>query len=273
MKTKITTIIIVIVLLMAGIIGGYLIFSQKDLGLMISKREENKTNNIAGNEELNSKIENDLENQETKFLNKIDTYISNIYYGLNTTISEFENINSANEEWIWECAYSNLNNIVSDDTTIVKKEQIEESAKQVFGNNFKKEFPEEGLEFWLEPEEDGYFYAKTSVEKDFYDDYILVSYERNGSIITANIVEYKYNEIFLGEPTHLNLYKIDSEDIIKTYSLNYNGLNDKYNDFLLQKQEEAETFVKNNAEMFSTATITLEYDEQTETMHIKSFER
>lgn len=273
MKTKITTIIIII-LLIAGILGGYLIFAKKDFGVMISQRENNQTTNVGGNEELEGKIESDLQGQELEITNKINSYISNIYNGLNTSISEFDDINSADEDWIWECAYSNLHNVVDEDTTmIVKKEQIEESAKQIFGDNLQKEFPKEGLEFWLEPESDGYFYARASIEKDFYNDYALISYKINDNIITANIVEYKYNEIFRGEPTELNLYKTDSEEIVKSYSLNFTGSNERYNDFLLQKCDEAEIFVKDNAEIFSIATITLEYDEKEDTMYVKSFER
>ena len=87
-------------------------------------------------------------------------------------------------------------------------------------HNGKIKFPQVGLKFWLEPEDDGYFLAAASTEADFYNDYEILSYKKTDKDVIVNIVEYKYNEIFLGEPTELELYKINSDEIVKSYSLN-----------------------------------------------------
>lgn len=212
--------------------------------------------------------------QEEDFEEKIDMYVSDVYSGIDTYISEFKDINSANEQWIWECVCRFLwkdNTLLP--ASIISKDDIEIAAKKCFGDNLQKEFPKEGIEFWLEPKDDGYFLATASTEADFHNSYEILSYKKSDTNIIVNIVEYKYNEIFLGEATEFNLYKINSDKIIKSYDLNTNTSIDNYNDFLLSKHSEAEKFVKENPQLFSTATITLEYDEQNDLLYIKSFER
>lgn len=271
MKIKISTLLLIIIIIIATIIGINFLLQPKQI---VKERTLNETTNAEIKSELEGKIDIDLQEQEERFEKKIDEYISNIYCGIETYMTEFDNINLADANWIWECACSFL---WKDDTllteSIISKEDVEIAAKKCFGDNLQKEFPKEGIEFWLEPEEDGYFLATASIESSFHNDYEILSYTKNDKEIIVNIVEYKYNEIFLGEPTEFNLYKINSDEVIKTYSLNSAIINNDYNDFLLSKHDEARTFVKENPELFSTATITLEYDEQNDLLYVKSFER
>ena len=205
----------------------------------------------------------------------INSYLYSIYFGTETYMPEFKDINSADEKWIWECAYRNLVNF--DDlvtATTVTKENVEESAKQLFGNDLNKEFPKEGLEFWLEPEGNEYFYAVASIEQDFYNDYSILSTENNGNTITVEIVEYKYNEVFLGEPTELNLYKFGTNELVKTYSLaSDENINNSDNNVLYEKMDEAITYVEEHPEEFSTAKVTLKQDESTGNLYVVSVER
>lgn len=280
MKTKILTVLLIIILIIAAIIGGYfLLYPQTNEIIITERTEEERTNYELGEVEVNSELEEMidevLDQKEILTQNEINSYIYDIYTGINTTITEFDNINSANEQWIWECAYKNL--AYMDDTydkQIVTKEDVEKSAKKLFGDDLQKEFPKEGLEFWLEPEKDGFFYAAASVENDFCNGYEILSYEKNDNNIVVNIVEYKYNNIYLGEPTELNLYKQDSDKILKSYPIITNtNMGDKHNNYLWTLQDRAIEFVKDNTELFSTATIILEYDELTNSFYIKSFER
>jgi len=272
MKVKISTLLLIIIIIVATIIGIIFLLQPKKIVEIVTERDFNETTNEEIKTELEGKIDIDL--QEQKFKEKIKMYISKIYFGTDTYMPEFNNINLANEQWIWECAYRNLVNFEELYAAMtVTKEDVEMSARQLFGNDLQKEFPKEGLEFWLEPEGDEYFYKAAGIELDFYNDYEILSYKKSDKDIIVNIVEYKYNQIFLGEPTELNLYKINSDEVIKTYSLNSITTNDNYNDFLLSKHNEATTFVKENPELFSTATITLEYDEQKDLRYVKSFER
>lgn len=272
MKIKISTIIIMIII--ATIIGIFFLLQPKKIVEIVKERNLNEITNEEIKTELEGKIDIDLQEQEKEFEEKIDMYVSDIYSGIDTYISEFKDINSATEQWIWECACRFL---WKDDTiltaNIISKEDVEIAAKKCFGDNLQKEFPKEGIEFWLEPEEDGYILAAASTESDFHNDYEILSYKKTDEDVIVNIVEYKYNEIFLGDPTELKLYKINSDEIVKTYSLNDSPITDNYNDFLLNKHNEAKIFVKENIELFSTATITLEYDEQNDLLYVKSFER
>lgn len=273
MKIKISTLLLIIIIIVATIIGINFLLQPKKIVEMVTERNFNETTNETIKSELEGRIDIDLQEQEEMFEKKIDDYISDIYFGLDTYMSEFDNINLADENWIWECTYRFLwkdDKVVSG---IISKEDIEIAAKKCFGDNLQKEFPKEGIEFWLEPEGNGYFLAAASTELDFHNDYEILSYDKTDKDIIVNIVEYKYNEIFLGEPTELELYKINSDEIVKSYSLNGSPITDNYNDFLLNKHYEAKIFVKENIELFSTATITLEYDEQNDLLYIKSFER
>ena len=191
MGKKLKTIIIVSITLIIIIIGGYFLLSNKT-DAIITQRNSNVIIDKQTEEELGGKINQDLEGQELEFEEKIYNYISNIYLGLNMYMPEFKNIDSANEDWIWECASKNLSNFEEFEMArTVTKENVETSAKQLFGNDFNKEFPKEGIEFWLEPEGDKYFRTGASIELDFYNDFEILSYKKNGSVITVNIIEYK----------------------------------------------------------------------------------
>lgn len=280
MKTKILTVLLIIILIIAAIIGGYfLLYPQTNEIIITERTEEERTNYELGEVEVNSELEEmideTLDGQEKRFRNEIDNYINSIYMGVYSQIGEFNDINSADEKWLWECAYGNLVNL--DDVSnkrIVTKDDVEKSAKQIFGNGLVKEFPKEGLEFWLEPEEDGYFYAAASVEYDFYNEYEILSYEKNDDEVIVKLVEYKYNDIYLGDPTELNLYKQNSDKIIKKYPINYSSnMRESYNEYAIHLEDEAKEFVKENVDLFSTATMVLEYDELINSFYIKSFER
>ena len=263
MKIKISTLLLILIIIGIIILGINFLLKPK----MIAEKSLNETADEEIKSELNAKIEKDFEK-------KIDMYLSDIYLGINTYISEFKDINSANEQWIWECVCRFL---WKDDTilpsNIISKEYIETAAQKCFGDNLQKEFPKDGIEFWLEPENDGYILAAASTEADFHNSYEILSYTKNDKNIVVNIVEYKYNELFLGNPTEFSLYKINSDEVIKSYSLDTNTSFDDYNDFLSSKHNEAEKFVKENSQLFSKATITLEYDEQNDLLYIKSFKR
>lgn len=274
MEIKVSTLLIISLLIIATIIGVNFWLQPIKMEEMITEREFNEITNAETKSELEEKINMDLQGQEKEFEQKINDYISQIYFGTETYLPEFDNINSANEQWIWECAYRNLANFQELlPAMTISKEAVEKSAKQLFGNDLQKEFPKEGLESWLEPEGDGYLLAAASIEPDFFNECEILSYKKNGKDITVNVVEYKYNQIFLGEPTELELYNINSDEIVKSYSLKNSISSDDYYDFIEKKCDEAKKFVKENTELFSTATITLEYDEQADLFHIKSCER
>lgn len=73
-------------------------------------------------------------------IDNIEEYISKIYMWrevTNEALPEFDNINNANELWIWEAVKKNLEEYE------LSYENIEEKAKELFGDEFTKEFPKE----------------------------------------------------------------------------------------------------------------------------------
>lgn len=242
------------------------------ISLVIFFMNNSKEDNI-GNETNSENLQENMEIEtivdENEFIN---SYLFKIYMGTDSYIPTFTDINSADEQWIWECAYRNLINFENlKPATTVKKEEIEKSAKQLFGDNFNKEFPKEGLEFWLEPQGNEYFYATASTEKDFYNDYVILSTESKNNLITATIVEYKYNEIFIGEPTKLDLYKVGTDEIVKSYDLE--DSNSSNYSIEIEKLDEAILYVEEHPEQFSTAKVTFEHNKETDELYVVSVER
>lgn len=268
MKNK-KKIILVVAIILIAVITLICVLTASNNDTENPTDETNTVNNEISNLENVEKITDENE--------AVYSYLYRIYTGMNTCIPTFSDINLADEKWIWECAYKNLVNF--EDLipgNVIKKEDIENSAKQLFGEVFNREFPEEGLEFWLEPQDDGYFYAATSFESEIYNDHILISVDKNENNIIAEVIEYRYNEIFLGEPTSLNLYKINSDNIVKSYDLTAHGENDgseQYNNMLFDKMDEAVIYVQNHPEDFSTAKITLKQNAETGDLHVISVER
>ena len=74
-------------------------------------------------------------------IENIENYISEIYMWqeiTNEALPTFDNINNANELWIWEVVKKNLEEFELD------YQQIQDKGKEIFGEDFKKEFPKEG---------------------------------------------------------------------------------------------------------------------------------
>lgn len=79
-------------------------------------------------------------------IEKIEEYISKLYMWSEITgdaLPEFKNINDAPDLWIWEVVKKNLDNYE------ISYDGLQEKAKELFGNDFKKFFPKEGTEYIL----------------------------------------------------------------------------------------------------------------------------
>ena len=89
---------------------------------------------------------NAQKNSEVKIeeVNLIQEYLEKIYGWkeiTNHALPEFDNINNADEKWIWGTIRENL------DEFELNYEDIQNKAKELFGNDFNKIFPKEGNEF------------------------------------------------------------------------------------------------------------------------------
>ena len=99
-------------------------------------------------------------------------------------LPEFQDINNADEKWIWEVVKNNLENYE------VTYEEIEEEAKLIFGENFNKEFPKEGNSSF-EYNSDTDKYIATEVEFDQEEDsFLLDNISKTDTGYEVEIIEY-----------------------------------------------------------------------------------
>ena len=104
---------------------------------------------------------NENNNVSVEEIGKIEEKIKSIYMWKEVTgeaLPEFQDINNANEKWIWEVVKNNLQNYE------VTYEEIEEEAKLLFGEKFNKQFPKEGNESFIYNSETNK-YTATEVER------------------------------------------------------------------------------------------------------------
>lgn len=117
-----------------------LILSVIFIGMVIYK------NNLIG-------TQNKVNIDEVK---KIEEYITKIYMWKEVTgeaLPTFEDINNANDTWTWEVVNQNLENFE------ITYDEIESTAKKVFGEEFNKKFPKEGSETIMYNEENKMYYT------------------------------------------------------------------------------------------------------------------
>lgn len=120
-------------------------------------------------------------------IERIENYINQIYMWKEITgeaIPDFENINQANERWIWEVVKKNI----EEDEPSYK--QIQEKAKELFGQAFTKEFPKEGTEYLTYNEQTSQYEA-VPVELDQQGDlFLLNTIKKTKTGYEVEIVEY-----------------------------------------------------------------------------------
>ena len=130
-----------------------------------------------------TKINSSISVQEVK---EIETYITKIYMWkevTNQALPIFDNINSASDIWIWEVVKKNLEDYE------LSYEQIEEKSKELFGSDFNKNFPKEGMEYFIYDEQKNKYYPQgrgldqkedcfllNKIGKDFSFPILLVKY-------------------------------------------------------------------------------------------------
>ncbi len=118
---------------------------------------------------------------------KIENYISKIYMWkeiTNIALPTFENINNADDLWIWEVVKKNSEEYE------MSYEQIEEKAKSLFGQNFNKKFPKEGTAEFIFDEESN-MYIATEVNLDLEEDTFLLNHiEKKNNQYIVEVIEY-----------------------------------------------------------------------------------
>ena len=167
---------------------------------------------------------NQSNNVSIEEIQKIEEKISSVYMWKEVTgeaIPEFQDINSADEKWIWEVVKNNLQNYE------VTYEEIEEEAKLIFGDSFNKEFPKEGnssfeynsknnkyvaTEVEFDQEEDSFLLDNiTKIDKGYEVEIIeyLEDYSEEESVIVKNTNNEEIGRVSISES------EIAIQDIVK----------------------------------------------------------
>ena len=177
---------------------------------------------------------------------KVEEYISKIYMWKEITgeaLPKFDNINDAPDVWTWEVVKKNLENY---DLT---KDEIQNKATELFGNQFTKQFPQEGTEYMQYDEELGK-YISTGIELDTLDDCFYIK----------NIRKTKDGyEVEMAEYLEDYVNSLGVEDENEIYEIYIKNLNEETIANVKNTEGETKTIdvVKENLDKFTTKTVNL----------------
>lgn len=176
-------------------------------------------------------------------IEKIEEYITKIYMWqevTNEALPTFTNINEAPEIWLWEVINQNLENYE------ITYNEIEETAKKIFGQEFTKPFPKEGSETIKYNEETEMYYTTGMGLDEDADTFLLSDIKKTKDGYTVEIVEYLEN---YSEEQSVIIKNLDNEEIGRV------GINDS--------ETKMQEIVKNNIDRFSKKKIYLNNKEET----------
>lgn len=118
---------------------------------------------------------------------QIEEYISKIYMWKEITkeaLPAFENINNANELWVWEVIKKNL------ETYETTYEEIQQKGKELFGEKFERQIPKEGNDSFYYDKESNKYLATEIVLDEEEDSFLLKDIEKEGEKYKVKIIEY-----------------------------------------------------------------------------------
>lgn len=145
-------------------------------------------------------------NSETTIdeVNKIETYLQKIYMWKEITgeaLPTFDNINNAPEIWLWEVVKKNLEEYE------LSYEQIQEKAKELFGEELQKDFPKEGYQYMEYNEDTNTYYAIGSGLDNQEDVFLLQDIQKQENGYIVEIIEYleDYSEGYETTETEYNI--------------------------------------------------------------------
>ena len=130
---------------------------------------------------------NESNNVSIEEIQKIEEKILSVYMWEEVTgeaLPEFQDINDADEKWIWEVVKNNLENYE------VTYDEIEEEAKLIFGENFNKEFPKEGnSSFEYNSDTDKYIATEVEFDQEEHS-FLLDNISKTDTGYEVEIIEY-----------------------------------------------------------------------------------
>ncbi len=177
---------------------------------------------------------------------KVEEYISKIYMWKEITgeaLPKFDNINDAPDIWTWEVVKKDLENYE------LTKDEIQNKATELFGNQFKKQFPQEGTEYVQYDEKLGK-YISTGIELDTLDDcFYIKNIRKTKDGYEVEIAEYLED--------YVNSLGVEDENEI--YEIYIKNLNEETIANVKNTEGETKTIevVKENLDKFTTKTVNL----------------
>ncbi len=199
------------------------------VGMLVYKNREIKKSNI--------KIEE---------IEKIESYINQIYMWKEITgeaLPYFETIEEANERWIWQVVQKNLEDYE------LSYEQIQDKAKELFGQNFTKEFPKQGTEFLVYEEENNKYYP-LEINLDQQEDVFLFNQiNRIEKGYEVEIIEYieDYSQTIKERNNQIIIRNLKGEEIGRVNS---------------EDEKEAKEIVKNNVDQLTKKKLILKLENE-----------
>lgn len=177
---------------------------------------------------------------------KVEEYISKIYMWKEITgdaLPKFDNINDAPDVWTWEVVKKDLENYE------LTKDEIQNKATELFGNQFNKQFPQEGTEYMQYDEKLGK-YISTGIELDTLDDcFYIKNIRKTKDGYEVEIAEYLED--------YVNSLGVEDENEI--YEIYIKNLNEETIANVKNTEGETKTIdvVKENLDKFTTKTVNL----------------
>ncbi len=170
-------------------------------------------------------------------IENIEKYISKIYTWkevTNQSLPAFDNINNADDMWVWEAVKKNSEEYE------MSYEQIQKKAEELFGQDFKKQFPKEGTSEFVY-NQDINMYIATEVDLDLKEDTFLL-----------NTIEKKNNQYIIEVVEYLEDYSVEGNIIIK--NIDEEEIDKVSND---KTEAEIKEIVKNNLDKFTKKRVYL----------------
>lgn len=153
-------------------------------------------------------------------INKIEEYMKKIYGWkevTNEALPEFDNINNVDEKWIWGTVRENI------DDYEIDYNKIEETIKELYGKELKKQYPKEGNEFISYDNETRKYQIKEINLDAMKDSYLLNTIEKNNDGYTIEIIEYlidytdsENGKIFIKNLNDENIYELKEDQVVES---------------------------------------------------------
>ena len=158
-------------------------------------------------------------------------------------LPNFEDINQAEDVWIWEVVKKNLEDYE------FFYEEIQEKAKDLFGERLTKEFPKEGTEYIIYDEKIDKYYA-VGMGLDQLDDlFLLNEIQKTPTGYEVEIIEYleDYSQTLNEEDDFVIIRNTNEEEIGRVNS---------------KEEEKVKEMVKNHIDKLSRKKIVLKLENE-----------